>query len=56
MRVNASAAWKRGEKKEAYALWAKAAAGSKDHREKKRNKNKPAEEPAAPAEAEPSES
>ena len=54
MRVNAAAAWKRGEKKEAYALWEKAAAGSKEHLEKKRNKNKPAEETteAAPAASE----
>jgi len=45
MRLNAAAAWKRGEKKEAYALWAKADAGQKEHRAKKVNKNKP--EPAA---------
>ncbi len=45
-RVNAAEAWKRGEKKEAYDLWAKAAKGMKDHREKKVNKKKKAE--AAP--------
>ena len=49
MKVNAALAFKRGEKKEAYALWEKAAAGMKDHREKKRNKNKPAEETAEAA-------
>ncbi len=42
-RLSAAAAWKRGDKKEAYQLWEKAAAGLKEHREKKRNKNKPAE-------------
>ena len=49
-RVNAALEWKRGNKKEAYSLWEKAAAGSKEHREKKRNKNKPADAPAAEAE------
>ncbi len=43
MKVNAAAAWKRGEKKEAYALWSKAAAGLKEHLEKKHNKKKAAE-------------
>lgn len=42
-RVNAAEAWKRGEKKEAYDLWAKAAQGMKEHRAKKLTKNKPAE-------------
>ena len=42
-RLNAAAAWKRGDKKEAYKLWEKAAAALKEHREKKRNKNKPTE-------------
>ena len=46
MKVNAALAFKRGEKKEAYALWEKAAAGMKEHQAKKRNKNKPAEETA----------
>ena len=50
IRLNAAAAWKRGEHKEAYALWEKAAAGLKDHQAKKRNKKKPVEEPAAAAE------
>ncbi|MEK6674643.1 MAG: hypothetical protein AABZ47_03195 [Planctomycetota bacterium] len=40
IKVSAAAAWKKGEKKEAYTLWAKAAAGYKDHLGKKRNKKK----------------
>jgi len=36
VRLNAITAWKRGEKKEAYALWEKAAAGRKEHLAKKR--------------------
>ncbi len=43
MKINAAIAYKRGDKKEAYKLWQKAAAGMKEHREKKQNKNKPAE-------------
>lgn len=43
-RVNAAIAWKRGEKKEAYKLWEEAAASLKEHRTKKRNKNKAARE------------
>lgn len=43
MKVNAAAAFKKGERKEAYELWAKAAAGYKERLEKKRNKNKAAE-------------
>ncbi len=43
-RVDAQIAWKRGEKKEAYKLWEAAAASMKEHRAKKHNKNKPAEE------------
>jgi len=46
IKIQAAAAYKRGERKEAYALWQKAAAGVKDHREKKRHKNKPAENAA----------
>ncbi len=42
-RLSAAAAWKRGDKKEAYQLWEKAAAALKEHREKKRDKNKPTE-------------
>ena len=40
-KTNAALAWKRGDKKEAYKLWEAAAAGLKEHRAKKRNKNKP---------------
>jgi hypothetical protein len=43
-KINAAIAWKRGDKKEAYELWEKAAKGTKDHRAEKRNKNKPAED------------
>jgi len=50
-RLNAAEAWKRGEKKEAYDLWAKAAAGSREHREKKVNKK--AKAAAAAGEATP---
>ncbi len=48
MRLNAAAAWKKGDKTEAYKLWEKAAAGQKEHHDKKQNKNKP-EEVAAEA-------
>ena len=48
-KIEAAAAWKRGEKKEAYGLWAKASAGLKEHQEKKRNKKKPAAEDAEAA-------
>jgi len=51
MRLNAAAAWKRGDKKEAYQLWAKADTGQKDHYEKKNNKKKRAAEEAAAAAA-----
>ncbi len=44
IKLNAAAAWKKGKKKEAYSLWEKAAAGLKEHREKKLNKNKAAKE------------
>lgn len=43
-RVNAAAAWKRGERKEAYDLWEKAAKGMKEHLAKKRNKKQAAAE------------
>ncbi len=43
-KINAAIAFKRGDRKEAYKLWEKAAAGIKELREKKRNKNKPTEE------------
>ncbi len=39
-KVNAAIEWKRGNRKEAYELWEKAAQSLKEHREKKRNKNK----------------
>ena len=39
-RLNAAAAWKRGDKKEAHKLWEEAAAGQKEHRVKKHNKKK----------------
>ncbi len=41
-RLKAVSAWKRGEKKEAYGLWEKAAASMKEHYAKKHNKKKPA--------------
>lgn len=50
IKLSAAAAWKRGERKEAYTLWEKAAAGMKEHHDKKRNKKKPAEETAEAAE------
>ena len=55
MRLSAAAAWKRGDKTEAYKLWEKAATGQKEHHAKKNNKNKP-EEAAPEAGAESSES
>lgn len=42
-KVNAAAEFKKGNRKEAYELWEKAAQSLKDHRAKKKNKNKPAE-------------
>jgi len=48
MRLNAAAAWKRGDKTEAYKLWTKAAVGQKEHHAKKNNKKK-AEEVAVEA-------
>ena len=50
MKINATIAYKRGDREEAYKLWEKAAAGYRDHREKKRTKNKPPEVEAATAE------
>jgi len=50
MKINAAIAFKRGAKEEAYKLWEKAAAGMKEHREKKRHKAKPAEEAGESAE------
>ena len=54
-KVSAADEWKKGNRKEAYELWAKAANSLKEHREKKRNKKAKAaaaaagEAPAAPA-------
>jgi len=45
-KLNAAAAWKRGEKKEAYKLWAEATAALKEHQTKKRTKNTTAATPA----------
>ncbi len=47
-RLNAAEAWKRGEKKEAYDLWAKASNSLKEHHEKKVNKKQKAAAAAAP--------
>ena len=44
MKIRAAVAYKRGERKEAYKLWEKAAAGIKEHRAKKRSKNQAADE------------
>ncbi len=52
-KINAAAAWKKGERKEAYELWEKAAKGMKEHLAKKKNKNKPAADSAAAPEASP---
>ncbi len=50
-RVNAAEAWKRGEKKEAYDLWAKASKSLKEHHAKKVNKKQKAAAEAKPAAA-----
>lgn len=39
-RLAAVEAWKKGERKEAYKLWEKAATSLKEHRAKKKNKHK----------------
>ena len=46
-KINAAIAFKRGEKKEAYDLWAKADKSLKEHREKKCHKKKKAAEAVA---------
>lgn len=46
-KLTAAEEYKKGNRKEAYELWAKAAAGLKEHRDKKKNKKKDAA--AAPA-------
>jgi len=48
-KINAAAAYKRGERKEAYELWKKASDGMKEMRSKKKEEEKPAEAAAAPA-------
>ena len=47
--MSAAEEWKKGNRKEAYELWAKAAVGLKEHREKKRNKKAKAAAEAAAA-------
>ena len=44
IRLSAVAAYKKGDRKEAYKLWEQAAKALKEHTAKKKNKNKPAEE------------
>jgi hypothetical protein len=44
IKLNAAAAWKRGERKEAYKLWEQASKSYKAHTEKKRNKKQKAKE------------
>lgn len=41
-KTTAAELYKKGERKEAYEMWAKAATALKEHQQKKRNKNKPA--------------
>ena len=43
IKIQAAAAWKTGDKKEAYKLWEKAAAGVREHRLAKHNKKKEAD-------------
>ncbi len=52
-KINASLAYKRGDRVEAYKLWQKASDGLKEFQEKKRNKNKPKKEDAPKAEETP---
>jgi hypothetical protein len=42
-KINASIAYKRGDREEAYKLWEQAAAGRKEHYKKKHNKKKAVE-------------
>ena len=42
-KLNAAAAYKRGDRKEAYKLWEAASKALKEHTAKKHTKNKPAE-------------
>ena len=49
-KIHAAAAWKRGQKKEAYKLWEKASAALKEHLAKKHKKSDAADgEPSAEA-------
>ena len=50
--INAGAEYKKGNRKEAYEMWVKAAAARKEHYEAKRNKKKRAAEQAAAKEGE----
>lgn len=50
-KTSAAELYKKGDRKEAYAMWAKAAAAMKDHREKKVNKKAKAAAAAAPVAA-----
>jgi len=47
-KINAAIAYKRGDRKEAYDLWRKAADGLKEMREKKRTRHAAKPEEAAP--------
>lgn len=51
IKAEAGSAWKRGERKEAYTLWEKAAAGIKELHDKSQNKKKRAAAEKAAAES-----
>ena len=51
--INASIEYKKGNRKEAYKMWDKAAAARKERLQAKRNKKKNAEPEVAPPEEEP---
>lgn len=53
-KINAAIAFKRGDRKEAYQLWEKAAASLKEHRAKKRTKKAAAAAEGGTGEAAPS--
>ncbi|MBI4717809.1 MAG: hypothetical protein HY763_08405 [Planctomycetes bacterium] len=53
-KINAAIAFKRGDRKEAYQLWEKAAASLKAHRDKKRTKKATAAAEGGTTEAAPS--
>lgn len=50
-KLSAAAAYKRGDRKEAYKLWESASAARKELTAKKHRKNKPAEESTEAADA-----